>query len=174
MDHNYYTSKTYGPSDPMSKDLWVNIDQMEKDKVKIHGILSNTHRQAARVNLSFDFPFYGHLLREITVATGGQLDAFQKIDYIKKKEYCVELLKLHLKTSAKKLNLGHKQVFEMHTEMERRHQEDGGGGSYLPFTGLRGFVSETASRPIPVSSQPILSPLCHLFYFILVSNSAFT
>uniref|UniRef100_A0A8C7XFS0 Plexin domain containing 2b n=1 Tax=Oryzias sinensis TaxID=183150 RepID=A0A8C7XFS0_9TELE len=71
MDHNYYTSKTYNPSDPMSKDLWVNIDQMEKDKVKIHGILSNTHRQAARVNLSFDFPFYGHVLREITVATGG-------------------------------------------------------------------------------------------------------
>ncbi|XP_014185804.1 plexin domain-containing protein 2, partial [Haplochromis burtoni] len=70
-DHNYYTSKTYGPSDPMSKGLWVNIDQMDKDKVKIHGILSNTHRQAARVNLSFDFPFYGHYLREITVATGG-------------------------------------------------------------------------------------------------------
>lgn len=70
-DHDYYTSKTYGPSDQMSKDLWVNIEQMEKDKVKIHGILSNTHRQAARVNLSFDFPFYGHFLREITVATGG-------------------------------------------------------------------------------------------------------
>lgn len=46
-DHDYYTSKTYGPSDPMSKDLWVNIDHMDKDKVKIHGILSNTHRQAA-------------------------------------------------------------------------------------------------------------------------------
>uniref|UniRef100_A0A3Q2TCW9 Plexin domain containing 2b n=1 Tax=Fundulus heteroclitus TaxID=8078 RepID=A0A3Q2TCW9_FUNHE len=61
--------------DPMSKDLWVNIDQLEKDKVKIHGILSNTHRQAARVNLSFDFPFYGHLLREITVATGGKLES---------------------------------------------------------------------------------------------------
>ncbi|XP_070842514.1 plexin domain-containing protein 2 [Chaetodon trifascialis] len=70
-DHDYYTSKTYSPSDPMSKDLWVNINHMEKDKVKIHGILSNTHRQAARVNLSFDFPFYGHFLREITVATGG-------------------------------------------------------------------------------------------------------
>uniref|UniRef100_A0A671VVT5 Plexin domain containing 2b n=1 Tax=Sparus aurata TaxID=8175 RepID=A0A671VVT5_SPAAU len=70
-DHDYYTSKSYGPSDQMSKDLWVNIDQMDKGKVKIHGILSNTHRQAARVNLSFDFPFYGHLLREITVATGG-------------------------------------------------------------------------------------------------------
>ncbi|XP_067107944.1 plexin domain-containing protein 2 [Osmerus mordax] len=70
-DHNYYTSKSYGPADPTSKDLWVNIDQMDKQKVKIHGILSNTHRQAARVNLSFDFPFYGHFLREITVATGG-------------------------------------------------------------------------------------------------------
>lgn len=46
-DHDYYTSKTYGPADPMSKDLWVDIDQMDKDKVKIHGILSNTHRQAA-------------------------------------------------------------------------------------------------------------------------------
>ncbi|KAK3567476.1 hypothetical protein QTP86_019977, partial [Hemibagrus guttatus] len=69
-DHSYYTSRTYGPNDPMSKELWVNIDQMDKEKVKIHGILSNTHRQAARVNLSFDFPFYGHFLREITVATG--------------------------------------------------------------------------------------------------------
>ncbi|KAM8882408.1 plexin domain-containing protein 2 [Synchiropus picturatus] len=70
-DHNYYTSKTYSPTDPMSKDLWVDIERMDKEKVKIHGILSNTHRQAARVNLSFEFPFYGHFLREITVATGG-------------------------------------------------------------------------------------------------------
>ncbi|GAB1285989.1 Plexin domain-containing protein 2 [Apodemus speciosus] len=70
-DHNYYISRIYGPADSASRDLWVNIDQMEKDKVKIHGILSNTHRQAARVNLSFDFPFYGHFLNEVTVATGG-------------------------------------------------------------------------------------------------------
>ncbi|XP_061660541.1 plexin domain-containing protein 2 [Syngnathoides biaculeatus] len=70
-DHNYYTSKIYSPAEPASKSLWVNIEQMDKEKVKIHGILSNTHRQAARVNLSFDFPFYGHFLREITVATGG-------------------------------------------------------------------------------------------------------
>ncbi|XP_063777626.1 plexin domain-containing protein 2 isoform X1 [Pseudophryne corroboree] len=71
MDHKYYISRIFGPLDSASRDLWVNIDQMEKEKVKIHGILSNTHRQAARVNLSFDFPFYGHFLREITVATGG-------------------------------------------------------------------------------------------------------
>lgn len=47
MDHNYYTSRTFGPFDSTSRDLWVNIDRMEKDKVKIHGILSNSHRQAA-------------------------------------------------------------------------------------------------------------------------------
>lgn len=29
-----------------------------------------------RVNLSFDFPFYGHFLREITVATGGKWTLF--------------------------------------------------------------------------------------------------
>ncbi|KAM4605238.1 plexin domain-containing protein 2 [Polymixia lowei] len=71
IDHIYYTSKIYSPGDPGSKGLWVDIDEMEEDSWKIHGFLSNTHRQAARVNLSFDFPFYGHILKEITVATGG-------------------------------------------------------------------------------------------------------
>uniref|UniRef100_A0A8C1WGN9 Si:ch211-106h4.6 n=1 Tax=Cyprinus carpio TaxID=7962 RepID=A0A8C1WGN9_CYPCA len=69
MDHIYYTSKFYGPTDSPDKDLWVNIEQM--DMGRVHGILSNTHRQTLRVNLSFDFPFYGHSLREIHVATGG-------------------------------------------------------------------------------------------------------
>ncbi|XP_071402127.1 plexin domain-containing protein 2-like [Centroberyx affinis] len=44
---------------------------MEEDGWKVHGFLSSTHRQAERVNLSFGFPFYGHILKEITVATGG-------------------------------------------------------------------------------------------------------
>ncbi|KAK2900891.1 hypothetical protein Q8A67_009006 [Cirrhinus molitorella] len=69
MDHVYYTSKFYGPTDSPDKDLWVNTEQM--DMGRVHGILSNTHRQTLRVNLSFDFPFYGHSLREIHVATGG-------------------------------------------------------------------------------------------------------
>ncbi|XP_040911866.1 plexin domain-containing protein 2-like [Toxotes jaculatrix] len=71
IDHAYYTSKIYSPGDTASKELWVNIDEMEEDEWKVRGFLSSTHRQAERVNLSFDFPFYGHILREITVATGG-------------------------------------------------------------------------------------------------------
>ncbi|GAA6235983.1 plexin domain-containing protein 2-like isoform X1 [Lates japonicus] len=71
IDHAYYTSKIYGTGDTASKELWVNIDTMEEDEWKVCGFLSSAHRQAERVNLSFDFPFYGHILKEITVATGG-------------------------------------------------------------------------------------------------------
>ncbi|KAM6919230.1 plexin domain-containing protein 2 [Xenentodon cancila] len=70
-DHIYYTSKIYGPGDASGKELWVNIDGVEGGQWKVLGFLSSTHRQAQKVNLSFDFPFYGHLLKEITVATGG-------------------------------------------------------------------------------------------------------
>uniref|UniRef100_A0A3Q2WM64 Plexin domain containing 2a n=1 Tax=Haplochromis burtoni TaxID=8153 RepID=A0A3Q2WM64_HAPBU len=71
MDNVYYTSKIYPPGDAAGKELWVNISKMEADQQKVRGFLPSTHRQAERVNLSFDFPFYGHLLKEITVATGG-------------------------------------------------------------------------------------------------------
>ncbi|XP_042353944.1 plexin domain-containing protein 2 [Plectropomus leopardus] len=71
IDHAYYTSKIHGSGDAASKELWVNIEEMEEDECKVCGFLSSTHRQAERVNLSFNFPFYGHILKEITVATGG-------------------------------------------------------------------------------------------------------
>ncbi|XP_067824893.1 plexin domain-containing protein 1-like [Heptranchias perlo] len=69
--HNYYVSRSYGPNDSRTKELWVDFTKVDKSKVRVHGILSNTHRQASRVILSFDFPFYGHYLRQITIATGG-------------------------------------------------------------------------------------------------------
>ncbi|KAF6733929.1 Plexin domain-containing protein 2 [Oryzias melastigma] len=67
-DHAYYTSRIYGPGDARGKDLWVNV---RGGQWKVLGFLSNSHRQAERVNLSFSFPFYGHPLKEVTVATGG-------------------------------------------------------------------------------------------------------
>uniref|UniRef100_A0A7N8X2B8 Plexin domain-containing protein 1-like n=1 Tax=Mastacembelus armatus TaxID=205130 RepID=A0A7N8X2B8_9TELE len=54
-----------------TEDLWVDLNTLHKSQIRVHGILSNTHRQAARVALSFDFPFYGHYLRQIIIATGG-------------------------------------------------------------------------------------------------------
>ncbi|OWK15137.1 PLXDC1 [Cervus elaphus hippelaphus] len=70
-NHSYYMSRLYGPSEPRSQELWVDVTKANQSQVKVHRILSNTHRQASRVVLSFDFPFYGHPLRQITIATGG-------------------------------------------------------------------------------------------------------
>ncbi|XP_051650679.1 plexin domain-containing protein 1 [Manacus candei] len=70
-NHSYYVSRVFGPGEAQRKGLWVDMAAANGNQVKIHGILSNTHRQASRIILSFDFPFYGHLLRQVTIATGG-------------------------------------------------------------------------------------------------------
>ncbi|XP_013873779.1 plexin domain-containing protein 2 isoform X2 [Austrofundulus limnaeus] len=69
VDHVYYTSKIYSLGDAAGKNLWV--DETEGGRWTVLGFLSNTHRHVERVKLSFSFPFYGHLLKEVTVATGG-------------------------------------------------------------------------------------------------------
>lgn len=70
-NHQYYVSRIYGAHEARSRELWVDINEVNKTQMRIHGILSNTHRQASRLVLSFDFPFYGHYVRQITIATGG-------------------------------------------------------------------------------------------------------
>ncbi|XP_050841476.1 plexin domain-containing protein 1-like [Serinus canaria] len=73
-NHSYYVSRIYGPGDARRRGLWVELANANAtgSHVRVHGILSNTHRQASRIVLSFDFPFYGHLLRQVTIATGGE------------------------------------------------------------------------------------------------------
>ncbi|XP_011187538.1 plexin domain-containing protein 2 isoform X1 [Zeugodacus cucurbitae] len=65
--HIYYNSSIY-------------VDQAEADRVwesvknsTHNSMLSQSHRRAMTVELKFDFPFYGHPVRNITVATGGFL-----------------------------------------------------------------------------------------------------
>ncbi|XP_010618361.1 plexin domain-containing protein 1 [Fukomys damarensis] len=72
-NHSYYVSRAYGPSEPRSRELWADVAEANHTQVRVHRILSSAHRQASRVVLSFDFPFYGHPLRQITIATGGFL-----------------------------------------------------------------------------------------------------
>ncbi|XP_042361448.1 plexin domain-containing protein 1-like [Plectropomus leopardus] len=67
----YYTWRSFGPKDPRTEELWVDMSDVRHGQVRVHGILSNSYKQAVRVALSFDFPFYGHYLRQITIATGG-------------------------------------------------------------------------------------------------------
>ncbi|TDH03196.1 hypothetical protein EPR50_G00160630 [Perca flavescens] len=67
----YYTWRSFGPEDQRTQELWVDMSDVRHGQVRVHGILSNSYKQAVRVALSFDFPFYGHYLRQITIATGG-------------------------------------------------------------------------------------------------------
>lgn len=40
-------SRLYGPSEPRSRELWLDVAEANQSQVKIHRILSNTHRQAS-------------------------------------------------------------------------------------------------------------------------------
>ncbi|XP_068248518.1 plexin domain-containing protein 2 isoform X2 [Palaemon carinicauda] len=69
--HRYYTSLTV--ADRIAQQYWVNLDTLSEEVVIKNEMLSDSHRRAATVTLKFDFPFYGHMLRNITIATGGFL-----------------------------------------------------------------------------------------------------
>ncbi|XP_056405114.1 plexin domain-containing protein 1 [Hyla sarda] len=71
--HNYYSSRVLGPAELQDKNLLADLLQEDTKKAMVLTILSSAHRQASlqRVDLSFNFPFYGHHLRQITITTGG-------------------------------------------------------------------------------------------------------
>lgn len=68
--HLYYNS-SFIAGENAAKILWVDIDK-QKD-AKISDLLSNSHRRATTIKLKFEFPFYGHLVSKVTIATGGFL-----------------------------------------------------------------------------------------------------
>ncbi|KAI8431204.1 hypothetical protein MSG28_001242 [Choristoneura fumiferana] len=97
-DQHIFYNSTFIGNETYFKEHWENIT---KTKADVHAILSNSHRRATCENcvlitfesalkdldcegqlseiegqtlrLSFNFPFYGHPLHNITVATGGFL-----------------------------------------------------------------------------------------------------
>lgn len=71
-DHYTYYNVSYTNGGSVDQ-YWVNMkDSKDKDAVR-HEMLSNAHRRAATVRLSFKFPFYGYKVENITIATGGFL-----------------------------------------------------------------------------------------------------
>ncbi|XP_018334722.1 plexin domain-containing protein 2, partial [Agrilus planipennis] len=68
--HIYYNSAlTVG--EEYARQYWV--DMTNRSDVKVHQLLSNSYRRASTIRLSFEFPYYGHPVRNITIATGGFL-----------------------------------------------------------------------------------------------------
>ncbi|KAM8718437.1 hypothetical protein ACLKA7_001618 [Drosophila subpalustris] len=67
-DHfEYYNSLLYVNNNETAV-LWKQMRAIPDNQM-----LSSSHRRAMTVELTFDFPFYGHYVRNITVATGGFL-----------------------------------------------------------------------------------------------------
>ncbi|XP_073973421.1 plexin domain containing lethal (1) G0289 isoform X2 [Rhodnius prolixus] len=71
VDNHFYYNSTFIVDPGVAKHYWVDLDR-EKDVI-INKMLSTSHRKAATVKLSFDFPFYGHIIQKVTIATGGFL-----------------------------------------------------------------------------------------------------
>ncbi|KRF97514.1 uncharacterized protein Dwil_GK10263, isoform B [Drosophila willistoni] len=65
--HDYYNSALYINKEEAVK-MWSQLRNIPNNTM-----LSSSHRRAMTVELKFDFPFYGHYVRNITVATGGFL-----------------------------------------------------------------------------------------------------
>ena len=71
--HKYYTHKIEQDIDYFFDLDHHNITGPNQGRVKEHNMLSQSYRRAATINLSFKFPFYGHPVENITIATGGFL-----------------------------------------------------------------------------------------------------
>lgn len=66
-NHIYYNSSFIG-NVTYFNEYWANITKI---KASVHPKLSNSHRRATTVNLTFPFPYYGHEIHNVTVASGG-------------------------------------------------------------------------------------------------------
>ncbi|GAV02152.1 hypothetical protein RvY_12752 [Ramazzottius varieornatus] len=69
--HIYYTVSLLTKANSSQK-YYVNLDLNDSCST-LHEGLSRSHLKAAGITLSFDFPFYGSRLRNLTIATGGFL-----------------------------------------------------------------------------------------------------
>ncbi|XP_049796561.1 plexin domain-containing protein 1 isoform X2 [Schistocerca nitens] len=68
-DHHLYYNSTTVTDAALAHKLWMEL--ANRKEVHVNPMLSQSHRRASTVQLSFDFPFYGHPVRNVTVATGG-------------------------------------------------------------------------------------------------------
>jgi hypothetical protein len=73
-EHTYYNMSVYTNTSDFDKYYVDMSDWLKREGVvgqAEHEHLNNSYRKAAAVNITFKFPFYGHLLSNLTIATGG-------------------------------------------------------------------------------------------------------
>lgn len=72
--HTFYEPRYIADKNEALK-YWVDFSNLSlsQNMSTKHEMLSKSHRRAAPIKLSFDFPFYGQPLKNIIIATGGFL-----------------------------------------------------------------------------------------------------
>ncbi|KAK2184049.1 hypothetical protein NP493_285g00000 [Ridgeia piscesae] len=70
-NHTYYKSRRVTGKE--ARKYFVNYEEMKKHGLITHVKLSASHRTAASISTTFTFPFYGHDVTKVTIATGGFL-----------------------------------------------------------------------------------------------------
>uniref|UniRef100_A0A1B6C4U2 PSI domain-containing protein n=1 Tax=Clastoptera arizonana TaxID=38151 RepID=A0A1B6C4U2_9HEMI len=68
-DNHLFYNSTFTVDSEVGQFYWV--DMTKRRDVITNMMLSASYRRAATVKLNFSFPFYGHTVRNITIATGG-------------------------------------------------------------------------------------------------------
>lgn len=74
QDNHQFYKPEYIKDPERAMQFWFDFSKLPANQTSAkHEMLSKSYRRAAPIRLSFDFPFYGHPLRNIIVATGGFL-----------------------------------------------------------------------------------------------------
>lgn len=76
VDNHQFYKPEYIKDPQRAMSYWVDFSKILSQNSSLstkHEMLSNSHRRAAPIKLSFEFPFYGQPLRNIIIATGGFL-----------------------------------------------------------------------------------------------------
>lgn len=75
VDSHQFYKPEYIKDPERAMSFWVDFSKLplSQNMSTKHEMLSKSHRRAAPIKLSFEFPFYGQPLRNIIIATGGFL-----------------------------------------------------------------------------------------------------
>uniref|UniRef100_T1E8I7 Putative extracellular protein tem7 n=1 Tax=Anopheles aquasalis TaxID=42839 RepID=T1E8I7_ANOAQ len=68
-DNHLYYKSSWANERKISDEFW----EKHASNLTVNKLLSNSHRRATTMLLSFDFPYYGFPIRNITIASGGFL-----------------------------------------------------------------------------------------------------